>query len=140
MLIDLLIGFVVVAVALCAVMALLCAYLSLPLADRLNELFRRVGLAGPSPGTRAAGAATVGVVASRFDVRAGAGEGRGKVFAGGELWSATCPARLAAELEEGDRVDVVYGDDLTVRVLGRAGGGPAPAGVGAGEAGGGHDG
>jgi membrane protein implicated in regulation of membrane protease activity len=134
MLLDLLIGLVLFVVVLCLAMALLCAYLSLPLADRLNEFFRRVGLAGPSPGSRAAGVAAVGVVASRFDLRAG--EGRGKVFAGGELWSATCPARLAPQLEEGDRVDVVYGDDLTVRVLGRAGGGPASAGGGAGETGG----
>lgn len=138
MLLDLLIGFVLVAVVLCLAAALLCACLSLPLADRLNELFRRIGLAGPSPGSRAAGVAAVGVVASRFDLRAE--EGRGKVFAGGELWSASCPARLAAELKEGDRVDIVYGDDLTVRVLGRAGGGPQRAGAGSSAAPGGSDG
>ena len=122
MLLELLLGFVLIAVVLCVVVALLCSYMTLPLADRLNVFFRRIGLAGPSPGTRAAGLRTVGVVASHFDTRDGSVEGRGKIFAGGELWSATCPAPLAAELEEGDRVDVVYGEDLTVRVLGRAAG------------------
>ena len=132
MLLDLLIGFILVVVVLSAAVVLLCAYMSLPLADRLNEFFRRIGLAGPSSDARAAGSPALGVVASPFDVRGGAGEGRGKVFAGGELWNASCPAPLAPELEEGDRVEVVYGDDLSVRVLRKAGGVPAPAGGGSG--------
>lgn len=126
MLLDLFIGFVLLLVVFCVAVVLLCFYMSLPLADRLNELFRRVGLAGPSPGTRAAGSRAVGVVAGRFESRHGK-EGRGKVFAGGELWRATCSARLARELKEGDRVELVYGEDLDVRVLGRASGNEAPA-------------
>jgi membrane protein implicated in regulation of membrane protease activity len=139
MLLDLLIGFVLLLVVFCAAVVVLCVYTSLPLADRLNELFRRIGLAGPSPGTRAAGSRAVGVVAGRFETRHGE-KGRGKVFAGGELWQATCSARLARELKEGDRVELVYGEDLAVRVLGRASGNEAPADGGPGAASGREDG
>ena len=117
MLLDLLIGVVLLLILAILAIALLCAYSALPLADLLNHFFRRIGLAGPSPGVRAAGSRTEGVVAEPFTVRGGDEIGRGKVFAGGELWNATCPAMLAGKLVEGDHVEVVYSDDLSVRVL-----------------------
>jgi len=119
MLLDLLIGFVLLLILAVLAIALLCAYSVLPLSDLLNRFFRRVGLAGPSPEVRATGSRTQGVVAGPFVVRTGDAVGRGKVFAGGELWNATCPAALAAQLAEGDHVAVVYCDDLTVTVQGK---------------------
>ena len=119
MLLDLLIGFVLLLILIVVAVALLCAYSALPLADLINRFFRRVGLAGPSPDMRAAGTRAGGVVAGPFTRREGEPAARGKIFAGGELWNASCPAELAATLSEGDEVEVVYGDDLTLTVLGR---------------------
>jgi membrane protein implicated in regulation of membrane protease activity len=121
MLLDLLIGFVLLLILVVVAVALLCAYSALPLADLLNRFFRRIGLAGPSPGVRAAGTRTRGVVAEPFAVRPGDPVGRGKVFAGGELWNAGGAAELTATLAEGDEVEVVYNDDLTLTVVGKRG-------------------
>jgi membrane protein implicated in regulation of membrane protease activity len=126
MLLDLLISFVLLLILVVVAVALLCAYSALPLADLINRFFRRVGLAGPSPGVRAAGTRAEGVVAGPFTHRQGESRSHGKVFAGGELWNASCPAELAATLVEGDSVDVVYGDDLTLTVLGKRGQSPFP--------------
>jgi membrane protein implicated in regulation of membrane protease activity len=117
MLLDLLIGILLLLFVVFLGVVLLCAWLALPLSDVLNRLFRLVGLAGPSPESRTPGSRAAGVVADPFSLRPGDARGRGKVFAGGELWSAYCPAELASSLREGDAVEVVYNEDLSVSVL-----------------------
>jgi membrane protein implicated in regulation of membrane protease activity len=117
MLLDLLIGILLLLFVVFLGVVLLCAWLALPLTDILNRFFRLVGLAGPSPQSRTPGSRAAGVVADRFNLRPGETQGRGKVFAGGELWSAYCPAELVSSLREGDAVEVVYNEDLSVTVL-----------------------
>jgi hypothetical protein len=112
--------FLLVVLATVAVVAL-CLYTTVPMTDALNALFRTIGLAGPSSGSRASGSRGTAIVDGSFVVRAGEAVADGHVVAGGEIWNATCPADLARELAHGDRVEVVYGEDLAVDVVGRAG-------------------
>ena len=119
-LLQLLLGFVFLVVVAIAAAVVICAYTTLPLTDALNRLLRAIGLAGPSSETRAAGMRTHGVVDGAFTLREGRETAEGRVFAGGEIWNATCAASLAGTLEPGDRVDVVYNEDLTVTILGRS--------------------
>jgi hypothetical protein len=133
MLLDLLIGLLLFFLLVFLAVVMLCAWLTMPLSDLVNRLFRHIGLAGPSPGSRAAGLPAAGVVDGAFTLRPGDARGRGKVFAGGELWNASCPADLAAELREGDEVEVVYNEDLSVSVTRKTGGAAVPPATPPGE-------
>lgn len=108
--------FLLVLLGVLAALAV-AAYLLLPLTDWFNEAMRRIGLAGPSPDSRATGVRAVGRVASPFVRRPGESRANGKIHVGGEIWDAECEPDLAGNLHEGDRVEVVYNDDLTVTVL-----------------------
>ncbi len=112
-----------VVLGLLAVAALV-ALSTLPLSDLGNRLLRQLGLSGPSPGTRAPGMRATGRVVRGFRARPGEPAARGKVFANGETWDAVADPALAAELAEGDAVEIVYGGELQVTVVGRGPGEP----------------
>lgn len=119
MILDILIAVLLFVGLLAAIGLAIVAWLTLPLSDLLNRVFRSVGLAGPSPDTRAVGGRAVGRVDEAFEVRPGEESGFGTVFVGGETWTARCPASLAATLEPGDAVQVEYDSSLVVIVKGR---------------------
>ena len=116
---DVLVLLAIVAVLLAAGAI---AILVRPLFDALNVAMRRVGLAGASPESRTIGAHGEGRVVGQFELLPGENLAEGKVFVKGETWNAFCPAELAAQLSEGDRVCIAYDRGLIVTVLGRAGG------------------
>jgi hypothetical protein len=115
--IDILVGlaFLVLVVVLLALAA--SARLMLPLSEWLNGLLRRVGLAGPWRGSRTVGIHGLGTIDGKFTVRQGEEVGLGHVYVKGELWNAVCPSQLALTLSDGDTVEIVYNDDLTVTVV-----------------------
>ena len=120
MLFNILVALFVVIVLLVLAVALVCAYMLLPLSDLVNSFFRRVGLAGPSPESRSVGMRGLGTVVSAFSLGEGEEQGVGKVLVKGEIWNALCQASLAPTLAEGDAVEIIYNEDLTVTVLGKA--------------------
>ena len=117
MLFDLLVLLLVVFLLGVFVTIAVSLYLLFPVSDLLNAASRRLGLAGPGRDSRAAGARPVGRVDRPFVVREGESVAAGKVLVHGEIWDAVCNPDLASGLEEGDAVEVLYSDELTVRVL-----------------------
>jgi len=120
MLLDILIALLLLILLGLVVVAAICAYSVLPLSDIVNALLRRVGLAGPSPESRAVGVHALGTVDGGFTIRDGEDVGVGRVVVKGEIWDAVCSSGLAPSLSEGDTVDIVYNDDLTVTVVGKS--------------------
>jgi len=115
--IDILVGLAVLVLIVALVALALSARLMLPVSEWLNGLFRKVGLAGPWRGSRTVGIHGLGTVDGAFAVREGEEVGLGRVYVKGELWNAICPSRLAPSLRDGDTVEIVYNDDLTVTVV-----------------------
>ena len=115
--IDILVGLAVLVLVVALVALAASARLMLPLSEFLNGLFRRIGLAGPWRGSRTVGIHGLGTVDGEFAVREGEEVGLGRVYVKGELWNAICPSRLASSLREGDTVEIIYNDDLTVTVV-----------------------
>ncbi len=115
LLIDLFVFLVLLLLVLLLVAVGAAFWLSLPLSNVINRGLRSVGLAGPSPGSRATGVAATGRVVVAFR-REPSGEQRGKVFVGGETWDAIAPGSLVPP-PEGAPVRVVYNEDLTVTVI-----------------------
>jgi membrane protein implicated in regulation of membrane protease activity len=97
----------------------LSAMLSLPLADAVNRLLRRIGLAGPHRGSRSIGVQGTGIVDEEFRVARSGEHADGKLLVKGELWNARCALSVASTLKRGDEVEFVYNDDLSVTVLGK---------------------
>jgi hypothetical protein len=93
------------------------ARLMLPVSEWLNGVFRRFGLAGPWHGSRTVGIHGLGTIDGTFTVREGEEVGLGRVHVKGELWNAICPSHLVPSLRDGDTVEIVYNDDLTVTVV-----------------------
>lgn len=114
---DILVFMAILLLIVAVVVVLISARLMLPASEWLNALFRRLGLAGPWSGSRTVGTHGLGTVDGTFTVRAGDEVGLGRVYVKGELWNAVCPSGLAASLREGDTVEIVYNDDLTVTVV-----------------------
>jgi len=117
---DILVGLAVLVLVLALVGLIVSARLMLPVSEWLNGLFRRVGLAGPWQGSRTVGRHGLGTIDGTFEVREGAEVGIGHVYVKGELWNAVCASRLAASLRDGDTVEIVYNEDLTVTVVRRS--------------------
>ena len=115
--IDILAGVAVLVLIVALVALVISARLMLPVSEWLNQLFRRIGLAGPWRGSRTVGVHGLGTVDGTFAVRKGEEVGLGRVHVKGELWNAICPSQLALMLRDGDTVDIVYNDDLTVTVV-----------------------
>jgi len=115
--IDILVALAILVLVLALVGLIVSARLMLPVSDWLNVLLRRVGLAGPWRGSRTVGVHGIGAVDGTFEVREGDDVGVGHVYVKGELWNAVCPSRLAASLHDGDTVEIVYNEDLTVTVV-----------------------
>ena len=121
MLLDLLILLLLIAIVAALIPLAIALYLSAPLADVINAALRRIGLAGPSPDSRAIGVHATGIVDEPFEVREGEDHGTGKVRVKAEIWNARCGKSLVSTLATGDTVEIVYNDDLTVTVVGRRG-------------------
>jgi membrane protein implicated in regulation of membrane protease activity len=115
--IDILVGLAILVLLLALVGLIVSARLMLPVSDWLNGLFRRIGLAGPWHGSRTVGVHGLGTVDGTFEVREGDDVGVGHVYVKGELWNAVCPSPLAPSLHDGDTVEIVYNEDLTVTVV-----------------------
>jgi hypothetical protein len=113
-------GFALLLLLAIGVLVFFLVFATVPMTEALNTLFRKIGLAGPSPGSRAAGARGTATVDGPFVPRPGEQVADGRVVTGGEIWNATCTTGLAGQLAPGDRVEVVYGEDLRVDVVGRA--------------------
>lgn len=114
---DILVGLAVLVLVLALVGLIVSARLMLPASEWLNDLFRRIGLAGPWRGSRTVGVHGLGTIDGTFELREDDEVGVGHVFVKGELWNAVCPSQLAPSLRDGDTVEIVYNDDLTVTVL-----------------------
>jgi membrane protein implicated in regulation of membrane protease activity len=119
MMLDFLILLLAILLIAALVPVALAVYFSMPLVDVLNLIFRRIGLAGPSPESRAAGVRGLGTVDEPFTVREGEDLATGKVRTKGEIWNATCDPSLAPTLVEGDAVEFVYEEGLELTVLGK---------------------
>ena len=115
--IDILIWLAIMMLIVGLVVLIVSARLMLPLSEWVNRMFRRFGLAGPWSGSRTVGIHGIGTVDGSFSVREGDQVGSGHVYVKGELWNAICEAPLAASLKDGDAVEIVYNDDLTVTVV-----------------------
>ncbi len=115
--IDILVGLAILLLIVALVVLVISARLMLPVSEWLNGLFRRFGLAGPWRGSRTVGIHGLGTVDGTFAVRDGEEVGLGRVHVKGELWNAVCSSRLAPSLRDGDTVEIVYNDDLTVTVV-----------------------
>lgn len=103
-----------------AIVLVLTAGLSMPFADLINRVLRRIGLAGPSRGSRSIGAQGVGRVDEEFQVAPSGEHAEGKLLVKGELWNARCALSVASNLKRGEEVEFVYDDGLTVTVLQKA--------------------
>jgi len=99
--------------------------LSMPLADVINSLLRKIGLAGAYKGSRSIGGRGVGVVDETFTVVPDGTRAEGRLFVKGELWNARCDPSVAADLARGDEVEFRYDEDLTVNVVGKTGENPS---------------
>jgi membrane-bound ClpP family serine protease len=115
--IDILVALAILLLIVALVVLVISARLMLPVSEWLNGLFRRFGLAGPWRGSRTIGIHGLGTVDGIFAVRDGEEVGLGRVHVKGELWNAVCSSRLAPSLRDGDTVEIVYNDDLTVTVV-----------------------
>ena len=115
--IDILAGLAVLVLIVALVALVVSVRLMLPVSEWLNQLFRRIGLAGPWRGSRTVGIHGLGTVDGEFAVRDDEEVGLGRVHVKGELWNAICPSRLAPILRDGDTVEIVYNDNLTVTVV-----------------------
>ena len=115
--IDILVGLAILVLVLALVGLIVSARMALPVSEWMNGLFRRVGLAGPWQGSRTVGKRGLGTIDGTFDVREGDEVGIGHVYVKGELWSAVCTSRLVPSLRDGDTVEIVYNEDLTVTVV-----------------------
>jgi len=115
--IDILVGLAILLLIVALVVLVISARLMLPASEWLNGLFRRFGLAGPWRGSRTVGIHGLGTVDGTFAVRDGEEVGLGRVHVKGELWNAVCSSQLAPSLRDGDTVEIVYNDDLTVTVV-----------------------
>jgi len=118
--IDILVGLAVLVLILALVGLIVSARLMLPVSEWMNGLFRRVGLAGPWRGSRTVGKHGLGTIDGMCEVREGDEVGTGHVYVKGELWNAVCPSRLVPSLRDGDTVEIVYNEDLTVTVVRKA--------------------
>jgi membrane-bound ClpP family serine protease len=116
---DILVWLGIMLLVIALVVLIVSARLMLPISEWLNRLFRKIGLAGPWSGSRSVGIHGFGTVDGVFSVREGDDIGLGHVYVKGELWNAICPSQLAPLLRDGDTVEIVYNDDLTVTVLNR---------------------
>ena len=85
--IDILAGLAVLVLIVALVALVISVRLMLPVSEWLNQLFRRIGLAGPWRESRTVGIHGLGTVDGVFAVR------------------------------DGDTVEIVYNDDLTVTVV-----------------------
>jgi membrane protein implicated in regulation of membrane protease activity len=103
-----------------AIVLVLTAGLSMPLADLINRGLRRIGLAGPSRGSRSIGVQGIGRVDEEFQVAPSGEHAEGRLLVKGELWNARCALPVASTLRRGEEVEFVYDDDLTVTVLQKA--------------------
>jgi membrane protein implicated in regulation of membrane protease activity len=108
-----------------AIMLAASLTLSMPLADVINIVLRKIGLAGAYRGSRSIGGRGVGVVDETFTVVPDGTRAEGKLVVKGELWNARCDPSVAARLTRGDEVELVYDEDLTVRVIGKIGEDPS---------------
>jgi membrane-bound ClpP family serine protease len=115
--IDILVGLAILVLVLALVGLVVSARMMLPFSEWMNGLFRRVGLAGPWQGSRTVGKHGLGTIDGTFDVREGDEVGIGHVYVKGELWNAVCPSPLVPSLRDGETVEIVYNEDLTVTVL-----------------------
>ena len=115
--IDILVGLAILLLTVALVALVISARLMLPVSEWLNGIFRRIGLAGPWRGSRTVGIHGLGTIDGIFSVREGEEVGLGRVHVKGELWNAVCPSQLAPSLADGDTVEIVYNDDLTVTVV-----------------------
>jgi len=115
--IDILVGLAVLVLIVALIALAVSARLMLPLSEWLNGILRRIGLAGPWRGSRTVGIHVLGTVDGTFTVREGEEVGLGRVYVKGELWNAVCTSQLSPSLRDGDTVEIVYNDDLTVTVV-----------------------
>ena len=122
--VEILIVFLLLFLAALAVMLAASLTLSMPLADVINIVLRRVGLAGAYAGSRSIGGRGVGVVDETFTVAPDGTRAEGRLFVKGELWNARCDPSVAGDLARGDEVEFLYDEDLTVKVIGKTGRNP----------------
>jgi membrane-bound ClpP family serine protease len=117
---DVLIFMALFGVVAVVIVVAVAAWLSMPLADAINLLLRRIGLAGPGKGSRSIGGRGIGRVDEAFCISSDGLRAEGKLSVRGELWNARCAPSMAPTLECGDEVEFVYDEDLTVTVIGKA--------------------
>jgi hypothetical protein len=117
MLLDILIAILLLLAVAALVVVLVAAWLMLPLSDLLNALVRRIGLAGPSPRTRTIGMHNHGTICEPFEPSHDGKTAVCKVFVKGEIWNAHCDVSLAQHLVEGDEVEIIYDQELSVTIV-----------------------
>jgi len=118
-LIFLLVFLLAIALVALAILVGGAFWLSMPLADVINRVLRRMGLWGPARGSRSIGSRGAGVVDEPFVVSRDGDSARGRVLVQGELWNARCDPALAPALQPGDEVEFTYNEELTLTVTGK---------------------
>ena len=115
--VDVLLVLLLLAITALAITVVVAAWLSMPLADAVNMMLRRIGLTGPGRGSRSIGGHGIGLVDEEFRMMPGGDRAEGKLFVKGELWNARCAPAVASTLRRGDEVEFVYNEDLTLTVI-----------------------